>query len=118
MGNNDLGRVGEVVACQYLRKKGYRIVEQNFRCKLGEVDIIAKDGDVYVFTEVKTRRNKKYGRPIEAINAYKLRNIIQTVQVYVKKKHLYSYDLRIDVIEVFVDTEGVPECIHTMNISY
>jgi len=108
MGNyrKKLGAYGEEQAVDYLRKSGYRIIEQNFMCRTGEVDIIAQQMDMYVFVEVKTRRDIGYGRPIEAITPQKLRSFIKSVEVYRKMKHLYDVPIRIDAIEVVVAESG------------
>lgn len=65
------GILGEDLASNYLENIGYKIIERNFLCKQGEIDIIAKDKDEYVFIEVKTRSNRCYGRPSEAVNKLK-----------------------------------------------
>ncbi len=70
-----LGSWGEEIAENYIKKKGYSIIERNFRCKLGEIDLIAYDGKQLVFIEVKTRQNQKYGLPCEAINTAKMRHL-------------------------------------------
>ena len=67
MGNTAFGRMGEDRACLYLEEKGMVLVTRNFRCKHGEIDLIMKDGSVFVFVEVKTRRSRLYGEPIEAV---------------------------------------------------
>ena len=74
--NKCIGNFGEDEAIRYLIKNKYKIIERNYSCKLGEIDIIAKDKDVLVFIEVKTRTNDKYGSPSLAVNYYKKRKII------------------------------------------
>ena len=77
-----IGAKGEEKACKYLKMKGYQIMEKNYRCKLGEIDIIAKDKNKeIVFIEVKTRSNLKYGNPAEAVNSGK--------QIHIKKVASY-----------------------------
>lgn len=98
-----LGRKGEKYAAKHLKEKGYHVVEQNYRCRMGEVDIIAKDGDVWVFVEVKTRRNNRYGTPGESITNEKKEHFVNTVAHYAMVKGIYDKEMRIDVIEVFVD---------------
>ncbi|HDH53078.1 MAG TPA: YraN family protein, partial [Nitrospirae bacterium] len=70
-----LGQKGEELAVKYLRKKGYKIIKQNYKTKIGEIDIIANDGGTLVFVEVKTRESIAYGMPFEAVNSYKRRKI-------------------------------------------
>jgi putative endonuclease len=70
-----LGSWGESIAAKFLTRKGYIILERNFRCRLGEIDIIALDRKSIIFIEVKTRRNQKYGLPCEAVNTQKIRHL-------------------------------------------
>lgn len=99
------GKIGEDIACQYLSKNNYKIIERNFNCRQGEIDIIAKDKNEIVFIEVKTRRNNSYGSPIDAITYYKQKHIIKSVQYYLYKEKLENSFVRIDVIEVYSKEE-------------
>ena len=72
---HELGQIGEELAALYLERNGYKIIERNFRYKKYEIDIIAKYNKELVFIEVKTRSNKIYGRPIEAVNNIKQKHI-------------------------------------------
>jgi len=80
------GRAGEQRAVDLLRAKGYRIVERNFRCKLGELDIVALDGDTLVFVEVRTRSSARYGSALEAIPPAKQRQVARVAQVYLARR--------------------------------
>ena len=71
MNNKAVGGLGEDFAVYYLESCGYRIIERNFRCRLGEIDLIAQDGKTLVFVEVKTRRSRRYGSPQEAVTTAK-----------------------------------------------
>ena len=97
-----LGEFGEYLAENYLIRKGYSILERNFRCRMGEIDIIAMDGDVIVFTEVKTRRNCKFGLPCEAVTSEKIRHLKRAAAYYVMSSAFEQYDMRIDVIEILI----------------
>ncbi len=77
-----IGTKEEALAAAFLEKQGYRIEEQNFRCRLGEIDIIARDGSVLVFVEVKFRSNEKYGNPAEAVNFRKQYKICRVADYY------------------------------------
>lgn len=101
-----LGKTGEDVATQYLVQKGYKIVERNFYCRQGEIDIIAKDKKEMVFIEVKTRTNQTYGRPIDAITTYKQKHLIKSVEYYIFKHKLENTPVRIDAIEVYEKGEN------------
>lgn len=101
--NITTGKMGEEMACNYLRKKGYAIFEKNFKCRIGEIDIVAeKDGRI-VFVEVKTRNGDMFGMPSEAVNHKKRRKIVNAAAYYMMLHHKYGkYDVRFDVIEVLV----------------
>lgn len=107
MKTQDLGKLGEDLAAQFLQKQGYKILSRNFRSKLGEIDIVALDPRVkppaLVFIEVKTRWNKEFGLPEEAITPWKIRSIIKTGQYY-KLLHLELPDsLRLDAVVIEID---------------
>ncbi|MBI2007108.1 MAG: YraN family protein [Candidatus Blackburnbacteria bacterium] len=98
------GKLGERIALQILRKKGYKILQRNFRSNFGEIDIVAEDYGTLVFVEVKTRWSKKFGNPEEAVTPRKLRSIIKTGDYY-KLTHPNTPNLiRIDVVAI--DIEG------------
>ena len=99
----DLGKFGEDKACEYLLRKKYKIIERNFLCRQGEIDIIAISNlKELVFVEVKTRTNLRYGMPCEAVTPYKRRNIIYSSKYYIMRNNLYELSVRYDVIEVLV----------------
>ncbi|MBI3385925.1 YraN family protein [Candidatus Gottesmanbacteria bacterium] len=102
-----LGKLGEDLAIEYLRRKGYRILERNFKKHYGEIDIIAldpqKSGTVLVFVEVKARRGRSFGSPEEAVTPWKLHEVVRTAQYY-KMLHPELPDaMRIDVIAIELD---------------
>lgn len=94
------GFIGEKLAVNLLQKKGYRILEKNFRSKLGEIDIIALEDNTLVFVEVKTRWSKSFGPPEEAVTPRKIRSIIKTGQYYSLLHPQLPEALRIDVVAV------------------
>lgn len=100
----EIGKWGENLACQYLEKCNYKIMERNFLCRQGEIDIIAKDmvRNELVFVEVKTRSNFKYGNPAEAVNKDKQKHLTQAIQYYLYKNHIRNIPIRIDVLEVYI----------------
>ncbi len=100
-----LGAYGENLACEYLEKNKYKIIERNFRCKQGEIDIIAKDTNKneLVFFEVKTRSSFNFGRPAQAVNYYKQNHILSVAKYYIYKHSIKNTFLRFDVIEIFVE---------------
>ena len=97
------GEWGEEIAAKYLKKKGYQIIEKNFRSKVGEIDIIAEKNNIICFIEVKTRHSEKYGCPAESITQYKKRHITRTAEYYLLLKKYEDRDARIDVIEILIN---------------
>lgn len=95
-----LGRDGERVAEQFLKQKGFKIVERNYRCAAGELDLIALDRRVVVFVEVKTRTGLGYGTPLEAVAYRKQQKMIQAAQYFLSEKGLHQRDARFDVVGV------------------
>ena len=100
----EIGKWGENLACQYLQENNYKIVERNFLCRQGEIDIVAKDltKDELVFIEVKTRSNFKYGNPADAVDKQKQRHMVQAIRYYLYKNQIQDVPIRVDVIEVYI----------------
>jgi putative endonuclease len=99
------GEQGEVIAARYLKKKGYRIIERNYRTKLGEIDIIAKDKDTLVFVEVKSRRTRQFGNPKAAVTPHKQRKISMVALHYLKDKRRGNVSARFDVAAVTISRD-------------
>ena len=93
-----LGSKGEEVAASFLIRKGYRIISRNYKNKLGEIDIIAEDGDVICFVEVKTRKSKRFGLAKESVTAKKQRQIAKTAIGFLKEKGFLNRRARFDVV--------------------
>lgn len=116
--SNPIAVIGEDLATDYLKKKGYKIIERNFRKGYGEIDIIALIDKTLVFIEVKTRTSNAFGTPIEAISYYKLKSLIKTAEFYSHLHPELSQALRIDAISVMLDENGNASNIeHTENIT-
>lgn len=100
-----IGKSGEELACRYLEKNDYNIIERNFSCLQGEIDIIAYDvkNNELVFFEVKTRTNFNYGFPSDAVNKQKQRHILKSVEYYLYSRKIDNTFVRIDVIEIVVN---------------
>lgn len=96
----NVGKKGEEIAEKFLMRQGYEILESNYFCKFGEIDIIAKKKDLICFIEVKTRTNLCYGKPVDAITPYKIRHIVKSAQYYISQNHLEDFEVRLDVIEI------------------
>jgi len=95
-----LGRFGEDLARERLKDCGYRILTANYRCPFGEIDVIARDGDVLVFVEIKTRKNKSLGLVKETVNIRKQRQISKVALAYMKSHNLWGSKARFDVVAV------------------
>ncbi len=101
--NQNFGKSSENEALRYLRKQGYRILELNYKTRLGEIDIIAQDKDTICFIEVKSRSSILYGQPKEALDKYKQHKISQSAVVYLKQKNSLEKRSRFDVLSVIRD---------------
>ena len=97
-----LGNIGEIKSCEYLVSEGYLILEKNFRCACGEIDIIARRADVICFVEVKTRAGSSYGEPLESVNPLKTARIRNTASYYLVSKYLSDSEVSFDVISIKV----------------
>lgn len=103
--HNDLGRKGEELAIEYLEKKGYLIVEKNYRYKKAEVDIIARKEAVLVVIEVKTRSSTYFGNPQDFVNPKKIKLLVMAIDNYVIEKDL-DVEIRFDIIAVLNNKES------------
>ena len=103
------GEKGECLAVRFLRRRGYRIVERNYRCRYGEIDLVALDGDEIVFVEVKTRSSTAFGSPTEAVTYTKRRRLAQAARDYCNRRHLADPSCRCDVVAILVPAGGKPE---------
>jgi len=115
--NKSTGDLGENIAVSFLTKQGYHILERNFRCKGGEVDIVARaPGDkCLVFVEVKARRDLSYGVPQLAVNPFKQRQISKAALTWLSKKHLHDSNARFDVIAILLVENGLHSIEHIVN---
>ena len=102
----ETGAKGEKLAARFLKRKGYKIVQRNYKCKLGEIDIIAKQDKTLVFVEVKTRQTAEFGPPQYVITAAKKRQISRVALSYIKYGNLMEQSCRFDVIAVTFPRES------------
>lgn len=101
-----IGILGEKLALEHLRKRGYRILETNFRCREGEIDIIAQDKDYLVFVEVRTRRGSSFGTPEESVTVAKKEKLTSLAFAYLQTHRKSSSLWRFDVVAVELNQEG------------
>ena len=99
-----IGKLGENKTIEYLQNNYYQIIEKNFYCRFGEIDIIAidKKENELVFIEVKTRTNEKYGRASEAVNKIKKIHMKKSAAIFLKENNFSRFTIRFDVIEVYM----------------
>jgi putative endonuclease len=101
-----LGKSGEDIACRELQRRGYEILTRRFRTRLGELDIVARDGATIVFVEVKTRSNANFGTPTEAITALKQRRVWLMASDYLHRQGMHDRPCRFDVVAITIDADG------------
>ncbi len=106
MSTTERGRQGEEIAAYALKAHGYEIVERNWRCPAGEIDLVARDGEVVVFVEVKLRGSGAFGSPEEAVNEAKRARLLQAGAVYLAEHGLDDVPCRIDVVAIELAPSG------------
>ena len=118
MSNIEIGKYGEDLACDFLIKKSYKIIDRNYKfSRYGEIDIIALDKDELCFIEVKTRRTNTFGTPMEAITKDKLLKILSCIKNYTSKTNLKYKRTRIDAISIELKNFE-PKITHLKNIEF
>jgi putative endonuclease len=95
-----LGNWGEQIAANFLKSQGYLLIDCNYRCLYGEIDIIAKEGPIWCFIEVKTRNSSAFGYGYDAVTRMKQKHIIKVAQYYLNKAALYDDPARFDVVSI------------------
>lgn len=108
----ELGVRGERIAAAYLTDHGLRLLDRNWRCREGELDIVAREGDAIVFCEVKTRRRTGFGHPVEAVTPAKQRRLRTLAQRWLATHREHAPDLRFDVVGVLVPPTGPAVVTH------
>jgi len=111
-----LGDWGESTAARYLEARGYRILDANYRCPWGEVDLIAQEGDCLVFVEVRTRKGEAFGTPAESVTPLKQERLVATAETYLQALETPPKEWRIDLITITLQEKGgQPELQHLRN---
>jgi putative endonuclease len=103
---SDRGATGEDRACAYLVDQGFEILERNYRCRVGELDVVARDGDTLVFVEVKERGDPSHGGAVEAVTAPKRRRVIQAAQRWASVHRESESRMRFDVVAIDWNPDG------------
>lgn len=111
-----LGRRGEELAVRELRRRGYEIVERNWRCAVGEVDIVARRGQAWAFVEVRTRRGEAFGTPAESITPKKQARMQAVAERYMAEHALWEADGQLLVVAVEMDPAGHLQRVEVLEI--
>ena len=106
MRRQEVGKLGEESARKFLKKRDYRILETNFRCREGEIDIIAQQGDYLVFIEVRTKSNLDFGTPEESVTSRKKQKLIASALTYTSTHQNLPSSWRIDIVAIEVSDNG------------
>jgi len=114
--NQQLGRKGENLAAAYLQRRGYRILARNIRTPYGEIDLIAQKGEQYIFVEVKTRTNARFGLPEEAITPRKWQHMVEAAEYWLTENTTSPPLWQIDVLAIFMPPKGKVEIRHYENV--
>lgn len=101
-----VGRYGEEVAARHLAESGMEVLDRNWRCELGEIDLVARDGGTLVFCEVKTRSGLDYGTPLEAVTARKMARLRRLAARWLAESGRHPQEVRIDVCSVLLRRRG------------
>jgi len=110
-----LGRKGEDAAATFLKKKGYKIIQRNYRQKTGEIDIIARQDEWLVFIEVKARKSVRFGQPFESVTQTKQAQIGRVALDYMTRNKLLDQPVRFDVISILYNQKGETDIKHLPN---
>ena len=108
---NSVGATGETIASAYLKKKGYKIIETNFRTPLGELDLVTRFKSIIVFVEVKTRSSYYFGPPYLSVTNIKQRHVIKSALFYLKSHNLIDANWRIDIVSINLNYDSKLEKI-------
>lgn len=116
LAKDELGQRGENLAARHLVGAGFTIVTRNWRCPVGEIDIVARDGDALVIVEVKTRTSTAYGSPAEAITSRKADKLRELALTWLQEHPGGGHAIRFDVIGVVIPKQGVPQLQHLRGV--
>ncbi|MEV8378292.1 YraN family protein [Kribbella sp. NPDC056861] len=114
---NAIGQYGEDLAARYLVDNGFTILDRNWRCAQGEIDIVARELQTLVVCEVKTRRGLNYGSPLESITYRKLSKLRQLVGLWLRQHDLRPGEIRIDIVAVLLPHRGGPSVDHVRGVA-
>ena len=114
--NGALGAYGERVAERYLAELGMVVLDRNWRCHAGELDLVLRDGETLVFCEVKTRTGTAYGHPLEAVGPVKTERLVRLADRWLEEHRVVAHDIRLDVVAVVRSLRGAAEVEHVRGL--
>lgn len=114
---DQLGVTGEQLAADYLEDRGLRIIDSNWRCRAGEIDLVALEGNDLVVVEVKTRSSRRYGDPLEAVSLAKARRLRTLAVMWAREHHHVPGLLRIDAVGIVMERGSLPEIDHRRGVA-
>ncbi len=114
--NRSIGAYGEGLAARRLVEDGMVLVDRNWRCEAGEIDLVLRDGDVLVFCEVKTRSGSAYGHPLEAVGPEKAARLRRLAGCWLHEHRVHARGIRVDVVGVLLQRSGAPEVTHLQGV--
>jgi putative endonuclease len=114
--NRSVGEYGERLAARRLVEDGMVLVDRNWRCDAGEIDLVLRDGDVLVFCEVKTRSAATYGHPLEAVGPEKAARLRRLAGRWLHENQVHAPGVRVDVVGVLLGRSGAPEITHLRGV--
>lgn len=112
-----LGAFGEAYAARHLVDAGMVLLDRNWRCELGEIDLVLRDGEILVFCEVKTRSSARYGTPLESVTAPKAARLRRLAARWLADHHVRPREVRLDLVGVLVPRDGSPSVEHTAGVA-
>lgn len=115
-GRRELGDYGERLAARYLAERGLTVLERNWRCAHGELDLVAREGDCLVFCEVKTRRSQRFGAPVEAVTPRKAARLRRLAAAWLREHDERGERIRIDVIGILRPAQGPARLRHLVGV--
>lgn len=113
---NALGSFGESVAARHLTQQGMILLDRNWRCPSGEIDLVLRDDDVLVVCEVKTRSSTDFGDPLEAVTEAKIARLRRLAVAWIRERGVHPRDIRIDVVGVLQPRQGAAQIEHVVGV--
>lgn len=108
MNKVEFGRQGEELAAQTLKENGYRILERNLRTRFGEIDLVARDGNILCFVEIRAKKSLRFGWPEESVGRLKQARLVRLAQWYLQRYRVSGMPIRFDVVSILFGPDGAP----------